>query len=534
MGLMSALFKWPKAKAERVTETGTFGWQGGRFPLGPVAAGEIVTPNTALAVSAVYASVRLWATIISTLPLKIYQTMPDGTKREAPEHPLNEPLRFTPNDWQDRVQFLDQGVTHLQLRGNMYARIISGPNLGAVDELLPIHPDAVKKIERLENGRLRYQIRGDDNVELVLNQDEIFHVRGPISQDGIYGMSPITAMREGIGLSIAAERYGGKFFANSAMPSLAISVPKDIQLSKEGAEFLRQEFINRHGGDNQLGPAVLRDGMTIAPLSIAAKDAQYIELREFQVSDIARIFGVPPHLIGDLKRATFSNVTEATRSFADYFLCPSLVRLETAMMIQLMSRADRKAGYYIKFSIDGLLRGDIEKRFAAYAIGIPLGIYNPNEVRELEDMNRREGGDEFVASQNTRPSGGGDGGGFPAPANDDDDEEATAERGRFVADAAKRIANAEIREIGKHIKHAATDRDTFNEWLKGYLSGAKHQKYIRLAIGPFGCDKLTVDLISSSAPLIEFDSMDQYFGWWKSSRADQIAAAITEGTTNDE
>ena len=530
---MDAIHAFSAPKAERVTETGSFGWcpvgfNGGLFPVENVAAGEMVTPNTALASSAVYASVRVLAETISTLPLKVFQTLPDGGKEAAPNHPLNDVLQFMPNIYQDKVQFWDQGITHMNLRGNMYAEIVSGPVRGFVDELRPIHPDAITKIEKLENGRLRYTERQADGTTRELNQDQVLHIRGSLSQNGITGMSPIEASRQGIGVDIAAEKYSGKFYGNNATPGMVITNPPGVNLDDRGIKNAKQSWINQVGGDNQLSPVILQGGATATPMAMTGRDAQQIETRKFQVSDIARIFRVPPHLIGDLERATFSNIEEMGINFVQYSLVPWLVRSESAMMMQLMSEVDREAGFFIRFIVDGLLRGDIEKRYNSYDVGIRNGILSPNEARLKENLNPREGGDEFVASQNTRPSGGGDA--FGADGADGADIRADGTvPATFISDAAKRISNAEIREISKHIKHADGDRKKFDAWAGSYLTGDKHRKYVGQTIEPFGCSEIVVPWICTAIEWSHCDEPIELLATWKRTRADHIESVITEG-----
>ena len=533
MGLRSIIHGWTTPKAAAVTTTGSFGWSGGAWPLDNIAAGENVNANTALTVSAVYASVRVLAETISTLPLKIYQTMPDGGKRLATEHPLNLPLRLRPNPYQDKVKFLDQGMTHLNLRGNMYAEIMSGPVNGAVDELMPIHPDDVKKVELLDNKRLRYVVRDGVGGERTINQDDMLHISGPLSQDGIFGMSPITAARQGIGLAMAAEKHGARVFGNGALPLINLIVPPNTKLSSEAIANMKQSWVNQNGGSNQLGVSVTYDGVEAKPMAMTSEDVQYIETRKFQVSDIARIYRVPPHLIGDLERATFSNIEEMGINFVEYSLVPWLTRIEMALMTQLMSTQDLQAGYFIEFIVEGLLRGDITSRYSAYQIGISNGFLSANEVRRLENLNPRDGGDEYLESQNTRPSGPiSNGDTMAAILADEPEIVAEVEPSVFVADAAKRIAAAESREISKRSKHIQNDADGFDAWVNSYLPGDKHRKYVGLVVEPFGLGDETVDVICDPTDWYDRNDPADLRIEWKQNRADRIAAAITEGMTS--
>lgn len=363
--------------------SGNYGW--GMFAGSGSSSGVNVTPETALRVSAVYASVRVLAETLAQLPVHVYQRV---GKRNVlvPDHPLNMVLSRRPNDWQTSFEFFEMMQGHLALRGNCYAQIVPGPN-GSVTQLIPLRPDRMK-VERLDNGRLLYLFRDETGVETKYSQDEIFHVRG-MSSDGIVGQSPISLMSDPIGLTIAADKYGGTFFRNNARPSGILRA--DGALKPNEMDAMKQSWMAAHGGpDNAHRVAVLANGLQWQAIGMSSEDAQLLETRQFQITEIARIFRVPPHMIGDLSRSTFSNIEQQSLEFIQYTMMPWMVRWEKAIARDLI--ADDET-YYAKFEAEGILRGDSAARSAYYRELINTGVMTINEARELEDMEPVEYGD---------------------------------------------------------------------------------------------------------------------------------------------
>lgn len=356
------------------------------------ASGPVVTPETALRLTAVYRCVAILAQTIAALPLQIYRRMPDGGKERATNNPLYGLLHDQPNPWQTSYDFRSLLMTHLCLRGNGYAEILPGPR-GFADQLIPLHPDRVR-VEMIEGYRLRYRYSDPlrAGAERVLTQDEVFHVRGP-STDGIMGMSPITANREAIGLALATEEYGARFFSNDATPGGVLVTP--AKLDADAAKRMKESWLASQGGTNRHKVAVLEQGLKFEPLGMKNEDAQFLDTRRFQVEEIARMFGIPPHMIGATDKSTTwgSGLEQQTLGFIIFTLTPWLEAWEQAISRDLILIEQI---YFAQHTIEGLLRGDSAARAAFYQSGIQNGWLSPNEVRVLEDRNARDGGDSFV------------------------------------------------------------------------------------------------------------------------------------------
>ena len=352
---------------------------------GASSSGVNVTPENAIRVAAVYACVRVLSETFAQFPIHICKSQ-GMRKVYTPEHPLNQVLGKRPNDWQTPFEFFEMMMGHLALRGNCYAQIVPG-ELGAVTQLIPLRPDRMK-VERLSNGRLLYLFREDSGSETKYGQDQIFHVRG-MSSDGIVGNSPIQTMSDPIGFSIATDKYGSQFFRNSARPSGILRA--DGAIKAEEAQRMKNDWMAAHGGpDNAHRVAVLANGLQWQAIGISSEDAQLLETRQFQITEIARIFRVQPHMIGDLSNATFSNIEQQSIDFVRYTMLPWVVRWEQAINRDLIAEDET---FYAKFCVEGLLRGDSSARSAYYRELINTGVMTINEARELEDMAPVEYGD---------------------------------------------------------------------------------------------------------------------------------------------
>jgi HK97 family phage portal protein len=288
----------------------------------------------------------------------------------------------------------------LTLRGNFYAiknRIGRGDRRRIV-ELLPVHPRYVE-VKQDERWRLSYKIRFPGKAAWEIAPENILHVRG-LSLDGVTGLSPIGYMRESIGLSLAAEKHGARLFKNGARPGGVLTVPG--KLSDEAFARLKEQWQESFAGANVHKTAVLEEGASWAQLGMSNEDAQFLETRKFQRSEIAGIFRVPAHMVNDLERATFSNIEHMSRSFVTYSLMPWLVRMEQALWRDLLTEDEKRQGLYFKHNADGLLRGDSKSRAESLKTMREWGVINANEWRELEDMNPREdeGGETYLEPLN--------------------------------------------------------------------------------------------------------------------------------------
>ena len=284
------------------------------------------------------------------------------------------------------------------LRGNAYSEIRYDRS-GAVSELCPLTTDNVA-VEQLDNGRLRYNYRLPTGQPRIFLQDEIFHLRG-LSMCGPVGISPLSYAREVIGAALATQGYGARLFSNDARPGGILEHPGKI--GADAAARLKQSWSSAHSGvGNSHKVAVLEEGMSFKPISMSAEDSQFLQTRKFQVSEIARIFRVPPHMIGDLERATFSNIEQQSIGFVRDTIRPWLVRWEQAISRDLIQDPETN---FAEFSVDALLRGDIASRYAAYAVGRINGWLSANEIRSLENMNPIEEGDDYLIPLNMTQAG---------------------------------------------------------------------------------------------------------------------------------
>lgn len=366
-------------------------------------AGQRVSPDTAQRNATVFACVRILRESISSLPLDMYRRLPSGGQERFTAHPLHDVLKYQPNSFQSGVQFWDWMIMCCALRGGAYAEILSGPR-GAVDQLIPLHPDYMQT-EKMPGGRLRYQYQDPETkTRRTILQEDMFYIP-MFSLNGVTPASPITLHRETIGLSMAATEHGARFFENNATPGGVIerqSEFKDDEAKRKFADDFQKAFT----GGNKYKTAVLPVGAKYTPLSISSKDAQYLETRNFQRTEICGIYGVPPHMVGELSKATFSNIEHQGIEFVTYTLRPWLVRIEQAIRQSLIIAPNQ---FYAEFNADALLRGDTVARSNSYAQALGSGGHPPwltvNEIRAMENRNPVEGGDQLANPVNMQTGG---------------------------------------------------------------------------------------------------------------------------------
>lgn len=370
-------------------------WWGG----GQSATGVTVTPTSARRIAAVFCAVRIIAESVASLPLFVYRRRADGKgKDKQPTNPLHRLLHDQPNPWQTSFEWLEMMTGHVCLRGNAYAEILYDGR-GGIRMLIPRHPDRIRVYDITNAGigdqALVYEYQPMTGPSRFLFADEVVHIKG-MSDDGLVGLSPIEEFREALGISIATEQYAGRFFANYGNPGGVLTHPS--KLSKDAQARLREQWETKHTGiENAHKVAVLEEGLTWTAIGVKPQDSQLLESRKFSVTEIARIFRVPPHMLADLERATFSNIEQQSIEFVVHTLRPWLVRWEKRLAMVLLTPKERSEGLFIEFSVDGLLRGDITSRYRSYAVGRQWGWLSANDVRALENMNPREdpGGDAY-------------------------------------------------------------------------------------------------------------------------------------------
>ncbi|QEH69346.1 phage portal protein [Cellulosilyticum sp. WCF-2] len=373
------------------------------FLFGPTTSGKTVNERTAMQTTAVYACVRILAEAIASLPLSVYQTTGLG-KEKATNHNLYHLLHDEPNSEMTSFVFRETLMSHLLLWGNAYSQIIRDQS-GKVLALYPLLPNKMS-VNRDSKGNIYYVYTRDSDEtpslagygDFYLSDYEVLHIPG-LGFDGLIGYSPIAMAKNSIGMSLATEEYGASFFANGATPGGVLEHPgivKDPQRIRESWNSVYQGTKNAHK------VAVLEEGMKYQSIGISPEQAQFLETRKFQINEIARIFRVPPHMVGDLEKSSFSNIEQQSLEFVKYTLDPWVTRWEQAMQKALLLPGE-KSQYSIKFNVDGLLRGDYQSRMNGYAIARQNGWMSANDIRELENMNLispEEGGDIYMVNGN--------------------------------------------------------------------------------------------------------------------------------------
>ena len=379
---------------------------GTSFFMGSSSSGKVVTERSAMQMTAVYACVRILSEAIAGLPLHLYKYTSDGSKEKATDHPLYQLLHDEPNPEMSSFVFRETLMTHLLLWGNAYAQIIRNGK-GDVIALYPLMPNRMR-VDRDDKGQLYYtynrvydEALKTKSMTVVLKPYDVLHIPG-LGFDGLVGYSPIAMAKNAIGLTIATEEYGAKFFANGAAPSGVLEHPSTLK----NPEKLREAWQSQFGGSqNSNRIAVLEEGLKYTPISISPEQAQFLETRKFQINEIARIFRVPPHMVGDLEKSSFSNIEQQSLEFVKYTLDPWVVRWEQNLQ-RILLNPDEKKDYFFKFNVDGLLRGDYASRMTGYATARQNGWMSANDIRELENLDRipaELGGDLYLINGNMLP-----------------------------------------------------------------------------------------------------------------------------------
>ncbi|PIE71627.1 MAG: phage portal protein [Deltaproteobacteria bacterium] len=354
------------------------------------AAGQLVTEQSAMAIPAVFACVRVLAESCGSLPLIVYERKPDGTKRRAREFGLYKLLHDAPNPYMDAVSFFELMVGHCALRGNAYAKVERNRH-GEVIALWPLLPQNM--VVKVDDGQLIYSYTHNGVVQRYEWQD-IFHLKG-LTHDGVIGVSPLSLLRETIGRAQAQNDYSARFFSNDASPGGVLEHPQ--HLSNEALARLRRTWEAKFKQNNAHTIAILEDGMSFKSVGISPEDSQMIDSQKFSVVEIARAFRVPLNLIQDHERSTYSNVTEQNRSFVVHTLTSWLTRVEQACNRVLLTEQEKER-YFCEFLLDSLLRGDQKTRYECYEIGLNAGFLSRNDVRKYENLSPIPGGDDYARS----------------------------------------------------------------------------------------------------------------------------------------
>ena len=400
MGLFSGLFRARDAPQNRTSGSAY------SFFMGGSTSGKRVNERTSMQMTAVYSCVRILSEAVAGLPLHFYKYTDNGGKEKAAGHPLYFLLHDEPNPEMTSFVFRETLMTHLLLWGNAYAQIIRNGK-GEVIGLYPLMPDRMA-VDRDSKGQLYYEYTvGMDDAPtvkgstVILPPSEVLHIPG-LGFDGLVGYSPIAMAKNAIGMAIACEEYGAKFFANGAQPSGVLEHPGTLKDPSKVRESWQSTFGGSHNANKV---AVLEEGMKYTPISISPNEAQFLETRKFQIDEIARIFRVPPHMVGDLDKSSFSNIEQQSLEFVKYTLDPWVVRWEQSLTRSLLS-TDEKKRFFVKFTLEGLLRGDYASRMSGYATARQNGWMSANDIRELENLDRipaELGGDLYLINGNMLP-----------------------------------------------------------------------------------------------------------------------------------
>lgn len=513
------------------------------------AAGVSVTPETAMQLTAVGGCVRILATATAMLPLKPYRNLPGGGRETARNHPLYNLLRWQPNNWQTSFEWREMMMGHLLLRGNGYNYIVPRGD-GAVDAIVPLHPDKTTPFWA-PDGKVAYEYIDKDGKSHIYLQHEIFHLRG-MSTEGLKGQSVIEHHRETIGLSIAAEQFGGRYFGNGTVVSGVLQTDKE--LSDPAYERLKKDWASRHQGvSNAHNPAILEDGLKWQALTVNPEDAQFLETRRFQVSEICRIFGVPPHMVAEVSGSTSwgTGIEQQGIGFVVYSLQPWLTRWEQAIRRDLLT-GNGSRDLYAEHNVEGLLRGDSAARAEFYRTLFGLGSISQDEIREKENMNplpNGEGKKYYVplnmistdqAARQPAPD-------VPSGKGADSRDRLRTFHQAQLRQALDKINTCECKAIERALVACGDDIAQLEARLTEFY--AAHTDFLRRHLAPVAGDNApalvgALQQISLRSLQADFASdrplahLQETLASWQQSRTDQLAASLSdlalEGILNEE
>lgn len=398
MGIKS-LFGFGQARDKPVDKAADAGYS---FLFGRTTSGKPVNERTAMQTTAVYACVRILAEAIASLPLHVYEYQDDGGKKLVHDHPLYYLLHDEPNPEMTSFVFRETLMSHLLIWGNAYAQIIRD-GAGRVLGLYPLLPDKME-VQRDDRGNIYYVYsrNSDENPmfkeygNIKLKAEDVLHIPG-LGFDGLIGYSPIAMAKNAVGMTLACEEYGANFFANGANPGGVLEHPGVLKDPSKVRESWNSVY---RGVNNAHKIAVLEEGMKYQQIGIPPEEAQFLETRKFQINEIARLYRIPPHMVGDLDKSSFSNIEQQSLEFVKYTLDPWVIRWEQSLQRSLLLPGE-KGKYFIKLNVDGLLRGDYQSRMNGYAVGRQNGWFSANDIREMENMNPipdEEGGNLYLVN----------------------------------------------------------------------------------------------------------------------------------------
>lgn len=386
-------FRGPRADSDDRSPWGSFWFE-------PVTvrsmSGARISSESAMRLSAVYACVRILSESMASLPFILYRPSDGQGKIEVHDHWLYRLFRVRPNRFQNPFEWREMLMGHLALRGNAFCRIVSNAD-GEITDLIPIHPDRISLVlSQSQSDEYSYRIVDRLGNQVILPRGAVWHLRG-LSSDGMIGLSPIEMARESFGVALAAQDYGARFFANDAKPTGGWIEYLGTFKDKTARDNFRESYQNAQGAMNRGKVLVLESGMKYHEVGVTNKEAQFLELRKFQVTDIARLFRVPPHMIADLDRATNNNIEQQSIEFVRYTMRPWAERWEASIRADLMLDDD---GLDCEFDFAALMRGDANSRATYYSAMVSMGALTRNEVRLAENYAPLPGLDEPLVALN--------------------------------------------------------------------------------------------------------------------------------------
>lgn len=367
-------------------------------------AGVPVTPENARTCPEVDACIGLIEDTIATLPLDFFERTGDGERTRRADHPLHALLHEQPNAWQTSAEFRQMLEGWRSTHGNAYARIEWGNNTPRA--LHPIHPDLIRPF-RTAGGEVAYRYTPPAGAAETLLQMEVLHLRDHPARRGnmLEGESKVVRHRETIGRAMAMGEYLSRFFANGGIPKTFLVTPPGQKLNDAQKDELLEQFSRRHLAAGSAPLGLLQGGLDVKALGVDNEKSQVVDAYQMTVAQIARIWGIPLHLIGEMSKSTSwgSGIEQQSVGFVVYYMRPKFVLWEQALNTALMSDGMRRR-YFFEFNVDGLLRGDFKSRMEGYALMIQWGLATPNEIRRLMNLPPLPGGDDRLSPLNMVPA----------------------------------------------------------------------------------------------------------------------------------
>lgn len=351
---------------------------------------DIYDSDKALTLTSVWNAIRLLSESVSSLPITVYRKENNGDKVEDVNNRIYNLIKFKPNNFQNKITFFEYVMYSVLTDGNAYVQIVRDNSANPV-QLIPLNPDYVNIF--IKENELFYQMDGGS----VLDSADVLHIK-LITDDGIEGLSPIDQCAKAINWNLSIEEFGSTFFKNGAKPSSVLST--DRALSETAIERLKNSFNSSYAKlKSSNSTIILEEGLTFKPISISPEQAQFLASRQFGIEEIARIFNIPPHMLKDLSKSSFNNIEMQSQEYVTYTLMPYLTRIEQEMNLKLF-RTNELGKTFVEFNVNGLLRGDVKTRNEAYKTAIQNGYMSINEVRQKENLNSIEGGDQHFIQMN--------------------------------------------------------------------------------------------------------------------------------------